>query len=221
MLVSGMSLRRISFITGLSRTTVDRKFQFLGIQGELKINNQRQKLKNIEVIELDEMETFEHTKCKPISIHLAVEHKTRRILSFHAGKMPAKGKLAKIALKKYGKRVDERVAKRHCLLNELKPIISKNCILKSDENPHYPQAVAKILPDAQHLTFKGQRGSIVGQGELKKTRFDPLFSLNHTCAMFRANVNRLFRRTWCTTKKIENLRYHLAIYAEFHNSEFI
>jgi hypothetical protein len=36
--------------------------------------------------------------------------------------------------------------------------------------------------------------------------------------MLRANVNRLFRRTWCTTKKAQALVHHLAIYADYHNS---
>ena len=58
---------------------------------------------------------------------------------------------------------------------------------------------------------------MTGQGELKKLRFDPLFALNHTCAMLRANINRLFRRTWCTTKKKERLEQHLAVYMDFHN----
>jgi len=40
--------------------------------------------------------------------------------------------------------------------------------------------------EATHRTVKGRRGSIAGQGELKKIGFDPLFSLNHTCAMLRA-----------------------------------
>jgi hypothetical protein len=58
---------------------------------------------------------------------------------------------------------------------------------------------------------------VVGQGELKKVGRDPLFSLNHTCAMLRANLNRLFRRTWCTTKRIDRLEAHLWIYVRFHN----
>ncbi|MBU6155196.1 MAG: hypothetical protein KGP28_12905, partial [Bdellovibrionales bacterium] len=45
----------------------------------------------------------------------------------------------------------------------------------------------------------------------------PIFSLNHTCAMLRANLNRLFRRTWCTTKTIQGLIDHLSIYVAFHN----
>jgi hypothetical protein len=35
--------------------------------------------------------------------------------------------------------------------------------------------------------------------------------------MTRANMNRLFRRTWCTTKLPARLADHLAIYAVFHN----
>ena len=56
---------------------------------------------------------------------------------------------------------------------------------------------------------------------LKKIRFDPLFSLNHTCAMLRANLNRLFRRTWCTTKKPERLALHIAMYVVFHNETLL
>ena len=52
---------------------------------------------------------------------------------------------------------------------------------------------------------------------MKQLRFDPLFSLNHTCAMLRANINRLFRRTWCTTKRKDRLEQHLAVYMDFHN----
>ncbi|MEK6774013.1 MAG: hypothetical protein AABY64_08735, partial [Bdellovibrionota bacterium] len=89
--------------------------------------------------------------------------------------------------------------------------------IKSDQNPHYPKDVMRDFPRASHEKFKGRKACVVGQGELKKIGYDPLFSLNHTCAMFRAHVSRLFRRTWCTTKKSERLSYHLAIYAVYHN----
>jgi hypothetical protein len=60
-----------------------------------------------------------------------------------------------------------------------------------------------------------------GQEELKKIGKDPLFSLNHTCAMFRAHVSRLIRHTWNTTKKLENLEYHLSIYMNLHNKRIL
>ena len=89
--------------------------------------------------------------------------------------------------------------------------------LTSDENPHYGRFIRRHLPGVTHLTHPGRRGCVAGQGELKKIGRDPLFSLNHTCAMLRANLNRLFRRTWCTTQHRDRLSDHLAIYVNFHN----
>jgi len=172
------------------------------------------------VMEFDDMETFEHTKCKPISITLAVEQSTRRILGIRASRMPAKGHLTKISVKKYGKRKDERPKARDELFSSINGLICKKALIKSDENPHYRDLVKRHFPNSKHEVFKGQRGCIVGQGELKKLRFDPLFSLNHTCAMIRANINRLFRKTWCTTKCLDRLQAHLNLFADFHN-EFL
>ncbi len=58
-------------------------------------------------------------------------------------------------------------------------------------------------------------------GELKKVGFDPIFSLNHTYAMFRAHLSRLIRKTWNTTKKPDRLADHLAIYALIHNQRLL
>jgi hypothetical protein len=83
--------------------------------------------------------------------------------------------------------------------------------------PHYPPWVHRHLPTGTHVRIPGGRGAITGQGELRDKRFVPMFTLNHTCAMLRANINRLFRRTWCTSKKIERLRDHIALYVDYHN----
>ncbi len=135
--------------------------------------------------------------------------------------MPAKGPLAELSRKKYGIREDHRGTARECLFQELKASISKTAVIKSDENPHYTMTVRKFFPDSIHKTYKGKRGCITGQGELKKTGHDPLFSLNHTCAMFRANINRLVRKTWCTTKDPKRLADHIKIYCQYHNSVLI
>ncbi len=217
LLCSGVSLRRAAKLLNLSRTTIARKLIYLGqlSRNELLTTNL---LKGTCLqVEFDDQETSEHTKCKPLSITLAVESKTRRILGFEISQFQAKGHLTRIALKKYGPRKDTRALGRKRLFEKLKPLVAETATFKSDQNPHYPADVKKYFPKASHITFKGARGSIVGQGELKKIRFDPLFSLNHTCAMTRANMNRLFRRTWCTTKLPERLGDHFAIYAVYHN----
>ncbi len=217
-LVSGTSQRRIAKLLRINKKTVVRKFELIGafansgLQSNLHLNK-----KTISEFQFDDMETFEHTKCKPVSITLAVEEKTRFILGFRVASMPAKGLLTKKALKKYGPRLDERSEKRKQLFAQLKPHVHIRACIKSDENSHYIHDVKKYFPKSLHLAYKGRRGCVVGQGELKAGGFDPLFSLNHTAAMFRANVNRLFRRTWNTTKKISSLEKHLALYSWYHN----
>jgi transposase-like protein len=221
LLNSGVSQRRAARLLRVSRTTISRKFCYLGIRALAELKESNLSKQKISIVEFDDLETFELTKCKPLSVTLGVESRTRRILAFEVAKMAAKGKLAKLARKKYGVRRDERAQARKRFFESLKPLVLESATFKSDENPYYPKDLKAQFPASTHLTFKGKRGSIVGQGELKKIRFDPLFSLNHTCAMLRANISRLFRRTWNTTKIPERLTYHIAIYANFHNKYLI
>ena len=221
LLCSGVSLRRSAKLLHLSRTTVARKLIFLGSQAKIELEYRNKCFPLAQTIEFDDQETFEHTKFKPLSITLAVEFKTRRILGFEVSRMPAKGLLAHRAFKKYGPRRDERAQGRERLFRKIKDLVHAQALIKSDQNPHYIADVRRHFPLATHEAHPGQRGSIVGQGELKKIRHDPLFSLNHTCAMIRANMNRMFRKTWCTTKIPQSLSNHLAIYAIYHNFTLI
>jgi hypothetical protein len=135
--------------------------------------------------------------------------------------MPAKGPLASLSRKKYGYRKDERPRELKKMFESLKAVASPDALFKSDKNPSYPFYLKKAFPHARHETTKGGRSCVVGQGELKKLVWDPIFSLNHTAAMARANMNRLFRKTWCTTKTLQGLRDHLAIYIDFHNQHLL
>jgi hypothetical protein len=220
---SGLSQRRLAFVLKANRKTVVRKMRFLARQARIEqaafiketyADSPSTRLKEVQ---FDDLETSEHTKCKPLSVALAVDPKTRRVLSFQVSQMPPKGLLKAPALKKYGPRKDERAQGWRRLMRELAPLVAENATFTSDEIPHYPKYLKEQFPKARHERLKSRRGCIAGQGELKKIGFDPLFALNHTCAMLRANMNRLFRRTWCTTKNREALLDHLAIYVNFHN----
>ena len=201
-------------------TTIARRLVFLGTQGCLEMEQGLSQFAPLPEVQFDDLETFEHAKSKPLSVTLAVSRQ-RKILGFEVSSMPAKGPLAEIGRKRYGFRPDGRSQALRNLLNRIRPRVAERAIVWSDENPRYPKPVARIFPHARHETVKGRRGCVTGQGELKRGGFDPLYSLNHTCAMLRANVNRLVRKTWCTTKKAENLAHHLAIYANYHNSVLI
>jgi hypothetical protein len=207
-------------ILNIHRITVARKLTFLGIQARLI---HRKWLRNFEKpgaqlnqVQFDEMETFEHTKLKPLSLPLVVT-KERKILAFDVASMPAKGLLADKSRQKYGHRKDERKKVIRAMLKGLKGIVSEYALFESDQNPHYPRLLQEVFPRSRHHAFKGRCGSLVGGGELKKIPWDPLFKLNHTAAMYRANINRLFRKTWCTTKRPDRLKDHIFLYVNYHN----
>jgi hypothetical protein len=221
LLVGGYSQRRVAIDLEINRKTVVRKFIFLGIAARHALSATNLLAPKVRHMQFDDVETFVHTKCKPVSITLAVEHGTRRILGFEVSQMPCKGRLAKVSRKKYGPRADHRAIARDKLFGEIKELIDRDALIESDMNPHYPRSVNKHFPFGIHRAHKGRRACVVGQGELKRGGFDPLFSLNHTCAMLRANINRLFRRTWCTTKLQQRLELHIALYALRHNLKLV
>ena len=219
MLTSTMSMRRTAFVLGVNRKTVSRKLAYLAELSHQEQVKMSAACRDIESIQIDELITFEHTKCKPLAICMAVSEKGRKILGFKVSSMPASGRLATIARKKYGPRSDHRLVGLNNLLLYLKSILNPTISIRSDECPYYGPAIKRHFPKASHQRHLSYRSAIAGQGELKKAWRDPLFKINHTFAMLRANINRLLRRTWCSTKKIQCLEQHLSLYAWVHNSK--
>ena len=218
LLASNMSMRRSAQILGVSRTTIDRKLRFLGkVCREENEAYMLQFQDSVEDIQFDELQTIEHTKCKPLAVMVAVSGRSRKILSVAVSSMPATGHLAKISRKKYGFRPDCRVDGLKSVLKQIRKYTRKTTRFHSDKQPFYSAILNRFYPQNKHIVSKGDQATISGQGELKKRARDPLFFINHTLAMLRANINRLIRRTWCTTKKVDRLRDHLAIYMSIHN----
>lgn len=218
LLCSGVSQRRAALILNIHHKTVARKFKFLAEQARNRQEVYLQSFKSAPVIsaQFDEMRSFEHTKFKPLSIAVVVTDK-RKILSLRVSSMPANGLLAKASRLKYGPRLDNRAQGMKDALSKARSYLHDQAILTSDKDPRYPGWLKSVNPKWGHVAVKGKRGCIVGQGELKKIGFDPIYAFNHTAAMIRANVNRLFRKTWCTTKKMSCLEDHLILYMDFHN----
>ncbi len=168
----------------------------------------------IKTVQFDDLITFEHTKCKPLTVPVAVIDGVRIPIGFRVASIPAFGHLAAISRKRYGKRSDHSRSARRALFDELTKILPADVHFKTDGHEHYATLIKQYFPEGSHSVYKSSRGAVVGQGELKKTTFDPLFSINHTFATMRAKVNRLNRRTWCTTKKAERLADHLDIFID-------
>lgn len=218
LLSSGMSLRRSALILRVNRKTVERKLPYLAIKcRRLNKNHLNQFKGRIHNIQIDDLITKESSKLMPLSVSIAVDENRRTILAMEVSQIPAFGHLSKLAVKKYGKRKDEHFEGLTRLFQTITPIVSTEVQVKTDGHQLYPGFISAYLPKARHLTFKSERGCVAGQGELKKVHFDPLFIVNHTCALLRANINRLIRKTWCTTKDPKRLKDHLDVFMYFYN----
>jgi transposase-like protein len=139
---SGVSQRRLALILGVNRKTVVRKIRFLAARARDEQARWRRihyAERTLSSVQFDDLETSEHSKCKPLSVALAVDPKTRRVLSFQVSRMPAKGLLKPIAFKRYGPRRDERRFGWKRMMEDLKPVVSGDATFRSDENPHYPK----------------------------------------------------------------------------------
>ncbi len=216
-LCSGVSQRRASYIFNVVPRTIARRVRKFGEICEKNLCKYRETRNKANDVEFDEMESFIHTKLKPVTIPIAVEKKTRKVLALSIGNIGAKGLLKQLSIQKYGKRPSERLSSLKNMTQSLKTCVSPTARFSSDKCPLYPKLIRDNFPQASHTTCKGARGAIVGLGELKKTVFDPIFTLNHTYAMFRDNLKTLSRRTWATAKRKDRLLLLLYIYAWFHN----
>lgn len=70
---SGVSQRRLSRSTGISRDTVARIVDRLGAHCQRQLALTRATMTQTDDVTFDEMESFEHTKLKPLTIPLAVD----------------------------------------------------------------------------------------------------------------------------------------------------
>lgn len=217
------SMRRAAIEFKVTFTTIQRKIKYLS-----KKSNTMQKryLKSLEInkvknIQFDDMITIEHSKMKPLSISIAVDKKTRKILGARVSRISASGLLAKKSREKYGYRKSTHKEELHNLFRSISKSIANNALFESDEHSLYPYFVRRYFPEAEHRTYKSIRSSNSGQGELKRTVYDPLQRINHTLAMLRENINRLLRKTWCTTKRPDMLQAHLDLFINYHNFYYL
>lgn len=216
---AGKSMNRLAEHLKLHPKTIERKIKYLAESARRSQKNLLQKLSEnkIQEIMFDDLITSIHTKLKPVSVSIIIDPKKRVILGARVSEIPAFGKLAKISRKKYGARKNLHPKTLDRLLFELTKNISNSCVFITDEHQKYPELIRKNYPKAKHLTYKGERATVAGFGEMKQRGYDPLFQINQILAMFRANLNRLFRRSWNTSKTQNQLQDHLDIFIDYFN----
>jgi len=135
------------------------------------------------------------------------------------------GFLAHISNRKYGLRISEKLDGIKNIFRESASYLEDGFLISSDMDWSYqPLAIQVFHRELKmkytHYEYKSRKARGQGLGELKQGKNDPLFPINHTFAKLRAFQSRLFRRTWNTTKKIENLRHQLDMFMCYHNQYY-
>jgi transposase-like protein len=216
---AGKSINRMADHLRLHPKTIERKIQYLAEKARRSQKNllQRMSSNRIQEVQFDDLIASVHTKLKPVSISVVIDPNQRVILGAKVAEIPAFGKIAEISKRKYGRRQNLHPVTLNNLLSELQKNIAPDCLFKTDEHKRYPEIISKNFPRAQHLTHPGKRATVAGFGEMKQRSFDPLFQINQILAMFRANMNRLFRRSWNTSKRQSSLQDHVDIFVDYFN----
>jgi IS1 family transposase len=201
----------------VDRKTIVRKFLFMAAQAKLihdaRLNSGTWK---VDALQFDEMEAFEHTRLKPLSIALAVDAKTGDFLAASVSSFAAKGKMATFAIQKYGFRPDLRQEGRKDVLEQLQYLAPQT--ITTDFHPAYPTLIRNLLTNTQHEKVKRvkQKRNFFHKNRRRNLK-DKLFRLNFSAAKIRHDLSRMGRKVWVTTKKLERLQAHLNLYFAFHN----
>jgi transposase-like protein len=177
LLTNGMSQRQIARVLECSKNTIDQKVMWLST------NVQERPLKEAPmVLFIDEMESIEHTKLKPLTLPLAVGD-DYRIYAMTVGRIQAKGPLAELSRKKYGRRVSEKRLALERLFKSLQFRTAPR-IIRTDKSPFYKEFVKKIFPQFHTRDILLERTCEKKEGtafpESGKEAFRPAFSTQST-----------------------------------------
>ena len=217
---SGTTQRRIAKELGCNLKTVVRKFLFMA--REARKAHERMLASNadsVDEVQFDEMESFEHTRLKPVSIALAVSGDGKQIIDAQVGTLHYKGRLAALALRKYGKRQDTSKQARGSTLQSVAQVSKPQLKIVTDAKPSYSQELKENFQDCAHVAVANRRNQIqYAQNPTRRKNIDdPLFWLNHVAARIRHDVSRMMRKVWTTTKRIDRLEAHLNLFIAYYN----
>lgn len=216
---SGMTQRRLAKLMRVNRKTIAAKFIWLARWAEKKHREELAKLQHLTDFQFDEMESFEHTRLKPVSISLAVCSESKKIIGIEVASLSYKGRLASFALSKYGYREDTSKEAVQRVLESIKSTGAQNISISTDEKKSYSKLIAQVLPDSKHYAHKIEKLSMAQRlfRKGRRNENDPLFVLNFTAAKIRHDLSRMARKTWVTTKKANFLQAHLNLYIAYTN----
>lgn len=216
-LISSGGLRQGGRVLGLDAHAVQKKFRKLARHVRLLNRNLLQRLPGGRTFVFDEMETYEQSSIRPVTVPVLVEKESKLVVA--VGVAPIR-RVARRGSRRHrwllreesehGRRPDHGHRCVRKVLARLKRLLDgKAAILVTDEKAAYAALCRKkVAGDVQHLTVSGRAVRSV---------YNPLFVVNLTEAMLRDNSGRLRRRTWLVSQKRSRLLLQLHLFQAYRN----
>lgn len=219
-LASGIGLRQTARVIGLSLSCTQLKFRKVARHLRRVNLNLRGPLPADALLQLDEIETFEGRRStRPLSVPTLIEARSRFLVWAEAAPIRPRGKMTekrrKAVLedeKRFGKRRDlSRRAVTRTLRRGADMARSMGVVaLHTDQKSTYPGLAASAFgrDRLQHTTTNSK---------VARTKWNPLFPINHTEAMMRDLMGRLRRESWLVSEKRRYLDLGLQLFASYRN----
>ena len=201
----GNTLRGMARILKVNYKTVDRKFKYMANLARVQ-HLKAMESKDIvtKYVQLDEMQTFEHTRRRPLGIQLSIRPKTGQILAAKVCRIPITA-LTLSPQKKaaYNQNTTRKQGMAAMLIETAKALHDGYSVVSCDGGTEIIH-LSKIICDKSLI-------------ETHVNDYAGMWRLNHTCAKLRHHVSRLARKTWATTKKMDRLQKHLDLFIAYQN----
>jgi len=202
-----MSLRGIGRVLKINRKTVEK--YFLKMAKKAQIEN----LKNLDnrgivtsYIQFDSLETFEHTKRRPLGIHISIRAKTGELISAKVHKTDIRAlSVSQEKIKEWNSQTNQMQSLSEMLLETKKVFNRINTTIACDG--YRPQI---------NLTKEICDESFVNVSILPENK-----KIDLTFRKLRNDISRLSRKSLCSTKKAERLQNHLDLYINYNNQNRI
>lgn len=201
-----MSLRGIARTSNASYPTIVKYFRE---NSELarQANKKRIATKDLvtSYVEFDQLETYEHTRKKPVGIQISIRHKTGEIISAKAGYIPVRALSVSKSYSTEWNRQAQNSTHILKMLNETKKALNRKGSLVSCDKDRKQGKVVKELYTDPFITIQ--------PNSKEHKKIDRVFR------RMRQDISRLSRRTLSTTKDIRQLQNHLDLYTDYNNNK--
>ena len=202
-----MSLRGIARVLKISRSTVNTYFLRAAKRARTENLRALDKRKIVSTyVQFDALETFEHSKQKPLGVWLSVRAKTGQLISAKVFKTDIRAlSVSKAVMEAWNRQSDKENALVECLLETRKAHNRVHTTVGCDGERGALKTARKV-----HMA---PNVNVVELGQNKK--------IDLSIRKLRNDISRLSRKSLSSTKKAERLQNHLDLYINYHNRERI